>query len=541
MILKTDFLVIGSGIAGLTYALKTAKTLPDKSITIICKSQPKETNTRYAQGGIAAVSNLNEDSIEKHIQDTLKAGDGLCDEEVVETVVKEGPKRLAELMRYGVSFDKTKFNSYDLAREGGHSCNRIFHKGDFTGLEIEKKLLAEVRKQDNIKILDNMFAIDLITHKNLNIKKKSGTKETCYGANVLQSKGQLICILAKITLLATGGVGRIFNKTTNSPIATGDGIAMAFRAGAKISNMEFIQFHPTALYQPGNSTNFLISEAVRGLGAVLKTTDGVPFMQRYDKRGDLATRDVVSRAIDVEIRKNNTTHVFLDCTRISKKDFRKHFPTIATKCVNMGINPEYKMIPIAPSAHYCCGGIDTDLFGNTSIRNLYACGECTHTGLHGSNRLASNSLLEALVFAHRAYTDSIKKISFITYQKLFAIPDQHYTYSTKRVDKDIELVRYTMSESIGITTSNKQLKSGLKTIEELYKKYQLTTTEINFQILELKNMIEVSLLILRGAIARAFNSGVFYNVNLVSKHKNNNMITIAFKDDLGQFDAKQKT
>ncbi len=520
MILKTDFLVIGSGIAGLTYALKTARTLPHKSITIICKSHPKETNTRYAQGGIAAVSNLNEDSIEEHVQDTLKAGDGLCDRNVVEIVVTEGPKRLAELIRYGVNFDKTKFNSYDLAREGGHSCNRIFHKGDFTGLEIEKKLLAEVRKQENIKILDNTFVIDLITTNKLGKERREVHHAVCYGASALQARGQFVTILAKITLLATGGVGQIFNQTTNSQIATGDGIAMAARAGAKISNMEFIQFHPTALYQPGNHTNFLISEAVRGLGAILKTADGMPFMKRYDKRGDLATRDVVSRAIDIEIRKNNTPHVFLDCTRISKKDFRKHFPTIATRCVNMGINPEYKMIPIAPSAHYCCGGIDTDLFGNTSIENLYACGECAHTGLHGSNRLASNSLLEALVFAHRAYTDSIKKLGLIAHPK-HPVPDEpRYMISTKSVDKDIELLKRTMSESIGITTSNKQLNSGLKILEGLSKKYQTyETIEINYQSLELRNMIDVSLLVLKGAIARTVNSGVFYNVDLVFQNK----------------------
>ena len=520
MILKTDFLVIGSGIAGLTYALKTAKTLPHKSITIICKTQPKETNTRYAQGGIAAVSNLNEDSAEKHIQDTLQAGGNLCNRKVVEIVVKEGPKRLAELISYGVNFDKTKFNSYDLAREGGHSCNRIFHKGDFTGLEVEKKLLAEVRKQANIKILDNTFAIDLITDRDLKTKKTEDPGQTCYGASVMQVKGQVTTILAKITLLATGGAGQIFDQTTNSRIATGDGVAMAARAGANISNMEFIQFHPTALYQPGNHTNFLISEAVRGFGAVLKTTEGEAFMQRYDKRGDLATRDIVSRAIDIEIRKNNTPHVFLDCTRISKKEFRKHFPTITTRCVNMGINPEYKMIPIAPSAHYCCGGIDTDLFGNTSIANLYACGECANTGLHGSNRLASNSLLEALVFAHRAYKDSIKKLSFIISPKPSAIQKFHYMLNTENVDKDMELVKHTMSESIGITTSDKQLKNGLKILTGLSKKYQFgRTAEINYHLLDLRNMIGTSLLILRSAMERTVNTGVFYNVDLVAQNK----------------------
>lgn len=520
MTLKTDFLVIGSGIAGLTFALKTARTLPHKSITILCKSQPKETNTRYAQGGIAAVSNLNNDSIEKHIKDTLAAGGDLCDRKIVEIVVKEGPKRLAELISYGVNFDKTKFNSYDLAREGGHSCNRIFHKGDFTGLEIEKRLLAEVRKQDNIKILDNTFAIDLITNKNLNHAEKENSDETCYGAVVLMPKGQITNILAKITLLATGGVGQIFNQTTNSQIATGDGIAMAARAGASVSNMEFIQFHPTALFDPARSTNFLISEAVRGLGAILRTADGEAFMEKYDSRKDLATRDIVSRAIDNELRKHNVPNLFLDCTQISKKDFRLHFPTIATRIINMGIDPQVRMIPIAPSAHYCCGGIDTDAFGNTSIKNLYAAGECANTGLHGSNRLASNSLLEALVFAHRAYTDAIKKPGVISSPKTNSITKPLYRVTSIKIDKDQELIKQTMSNSIGITTSHKQLKGGLKIIMGLRKKYQLDkTSEINSGALTTRNMIDASLLVLRSAMLRTVNTGVFYNVDLVPQNE----------------------
>lgn len=515
MILRTDFLVIGSGIAGLTFALKTAKTLPLKSVTILCKAQPKETNTRYAQGGIAAVSGLSGDSIENHIQDTLIAGGRLCNKKVVEIVVKEGPKRLAELIGYGVKFDKTKFNSYDLAREGGHSCNRIFHKGDFTGLEIEKKLLAEVRKQPNIKILDNTIALDLITDENLNSEKSLGKGRTCYGAFTLLPNGHFRSILAKITLLATGGVGQVFEQTTNSPIATGDGIAMAHRAGARISNMEFIQFHPTALYDPHRMNTFLISEAVRGLGAVLRTADGEAFMQKYDFRKDLATRDVVARAIDSELKKHGVPNLFLDCTHISKKDFRIHFPTIATRCINMGIDPTVRMIPITPSAHYCCGGIDTDAFGNTSIRNMYACGECANTGLHGSNRLASNSLLEALVFAHRAYVDSIRKVNLIKSPSPAVPASLQYVLSAESVDDDMLLLKRTMSDSMGITTSNRKLKNGLKTMNELKEKYcSGETLRTNSQLSDLRNMITASLLILKSAMKRTVSTGVFYNVDL---------------------------
>lgn len=520
MMLKTDFLVVGSGIAGLSYALKVAKTLPDRTISVICKDQPKETNTRYAQGGIAVVSDFNSDSIEAHIQDTLKAGAGLCDKKVVELVITEGPKRLAELIDNGVSFDKINANCYDLAREGGHTHNRIFHKGDFTGLEIEKKLLAQVRKTANIRILENTSAIDLITDRFLNKRDEKDEVSTCFGVSALKANGEVINIYSKVTFLATGGIGQIFDHTTNSPVATGDGIAIASRAGAAIKHMEFIQFHPTALYDPDNTSSFLISEAVRGSGAVLKTPDGIAFMKDYDPRKDLATRDIVSRAIDSELRKHNTPFVYLDCTRISKKEFLKHFPTITTKCINMGINPSYKMIPVSPAAHYSCGGIKTDISGKTNIKNLYAVGECACTGLHGANRLASNSLLEALVFSHQAYLDSVKTINFIPGcdPTKFTLPRHTVTKTT--FSKDVSRLKSTMSRAYGITTSTKRLREGMKMVLELEKIYRFPEKyEISLHLLELRNMIESALLILKSALNRTVNRGVFYNVDLCHEYK----------------------
>ena len=308
--MKTDFLVIGSGIAGLSYAIKVAKEFPKKKVVIICKTEAKETNTKYAQGGIAVFSDVLKDSPEKHINDTLKAGGKGCNKKVVEFVVREGPERLKELISYGVSFDKTKSHLFDLAKEGGHSANRILHKGDYTGLEIERKLLTEVRKTKNIQILQNTIAIDLITDEHL-IVKPLPRMNTCYGVYVLKVKtGEIEKIISKITVLATGGVGQIFEHTTNSENATGDGIAMAYRAKAELKNMEFIQFHPTALYQSKTGTDFLISEAVRGFGAVLRNKKGEAFMQKYDLRKELATRDVVSRAIVSELKRQNEHHVF---------------------------------------------------------------------------------------------------------------------------------------------------------------------------------------------------------------------------------------
>lgn len=520
--MKTDFLVIGSGIAGLSYAIKVAKEFPKKKVVIICKTEAKETNTKYAQGGIAVFSDVLKDSPEKHINDTLKAGGKGCNKKVVEFVVREGPERLKELISYGVSFDITKLNSFDLAKEGGHSANRILHKGDYTGLEIERKLLTEVRKANNIQILQNTIAIDLITNEHL-LEKQLPRLNSCYGVYILKSKtGAIEKIISKITVLATGGVGQVFEHTTNSETASGDGIAMAYRAKAEIKNMEFIQFHPTALYQPKISTDFLISEAVRGFGGVLRNRKGEAFMQKYDVRKELATRDVVSRAIVSELKRQNEPHVFLDCRHISKKDFQKHFPTIQTKCFNLGIDPNKKMIPVVPSAHYCCGGIVTDEYGKTTLENLYACGECACTGLHGSNRLASNSLLEALVFSHRCYVDTAKKIYKIKSKTCFKELKIGYkkNINSSIHKKWMNMSKKIMSKNFGIITKFANLAKGIELLQEIktisHRSFQ---NFISPKTLELRNMLTVSLLILKNAKKRRNNAGVFYNLDLqILKH-----------------------
>src|SRR5689334_8576332 len=422
--MQTDFLVIGSGIAGLTYALKVAQHCPDKQVTIITKASPDETNTKYAQGGIAVVNDLEKDSFEKHIEDTLIAGDGLCNEEVVEIVVKEGPARVQEIINWGAHFDKDPEGDFKLGKEGGHSEFRILHHKDVTGLEMERALLEAIRRQPNIQVIHHCFVIDIITQHHLGyLVTKSTPDICCYGVYVLNTTNNRIeKVLSKITLLATGGNGQVYRTTTNPSIATGDGVAMVYRAKGRIENMEFIQFHPTALYEAGKRGQaFLITEAVRGDGGILRNINGESFMERYDDRKDLAPRDIVARAIDNEMKITGTEHVYLDCRHMDLEKFKEHFPNIYEKCLSIGIDVAKNMIPVAPAAHYSCGGIKTDEWGRSSINNLYACGECASTGLHGANRLASNSLLEAMVFAHRCYVDAASKIEGIN--ELPDIPD----------------------------------------------------------------------------------------------------------------------
>lgn len=523
--MQTDFLVIGSGIAGLTYALKVANHFPGKQIVIITKASPDETNTKYAQGGVAVVNDLENDSFEKHIEDTLIAGDGLCNREVVEIVVKEGPARINEIIEWGAQFDRDAEGDYKRGKEGGHSEYRILHHKDVTGKEMERALLDAVKATPNITLLNHLFVIDVITQHHLGyLVTKSTPDICCYGVYVLNSQTHRIeKVLAKITLLATGGNGQVYRTTTNPYIATGDGVAMVYRAKGRIENMEFIQFHPTALYEAGRRGQaFLITEAVRGDGGILRNIHGEAFMERYDERRDLAPRDIVARAIDNEMKITGTEYVYLDCRHMDLEKFREHFPNIYEKCLSIGIDVTVNMIPVAPAAHYSCGGIKTDEWGRSSISNLYACGECASTGLHGANRLASNSLLEAMVFAHRCYVDAASKVEQIN--ALPAIPD----WNAKGTSEPKEMILITqsfkelqqvMSDYVGIVRNNVRLQRATKRIDLLFEEtealYQSTT--VSHQLLELRNMITVGYLIIKGASFRKESRGLHYNTDYPNK------------------------
>ncbi len=518
--LKTDFLIIGSGIAGLTFAVKTARRFPEKTIIILTKANTDETNTKYAQGGIAVVNDLERDSFQKHIQDTLVAGDGLCNEHIVDVVVTEGPERVNEIIEWGAKFDKDTGGDYMRGKEGGHSENRILHYKDVTGFEIERALLEEVKRYPNIEIHNHWFVVDIITQHHLGyLVTKSTPDITCYGVYALNLENNNIeKILARCTLMASGGVGQVYRTTTNPRIATGDGIAMAYRAKGRIENMEFIQFHPTALYEAGISPSFLITEAVRGDGGILRNKDGVAFMPGYDPRADLAPRDVVARAIDSEMKRTGTEHVYLDCRVMDKEKFLAHFPNIYAKCKSIGIDVMVQMIPVAPAAHYCCGGIKTDERGRSSVINLYACGECSSTGLHGANRLASNSLLEALVFAHRCAEDMASRINDIELKE--DVPDWNAsgTNDPKEmilITQSLKELQQIMSDYVGIVRNDVRLHRALSRIdlihnetEELYK-----TTTLSPQLCELRNLITIGYLIVKGAQFRKESRGLHFNTD----------------------------
>ncbi|MBK7038877.1 MAG: L-aspartate oxidase [Bacteroidetes bacterium] len=522
--MKQIFLVIGSGIAGLTFALKTAKRFPDKKVIIITKAEEEETNTKYAQGGIAAVWDFEKDSFDKHIEDTMIAGDGLCNREIVEIVVKEGPERVREIINWGTDFDKTKTGEYSLGKEGGHSEFRVLHHKDITGKEIEKTLIEEANALPNIEILIHHFVIDIITqHHQGRIVTRHTPDISCFGVYVLNKKNKTIeKIISKITLMASGGAGQVYKNTTNPLIATGDGMAMVYRAKGRVANMEFVQFHPTSLYQAGVSPSFLITEAIRGAGAVLKTLDGKEFMQKYDERGSLAPRDIVARAIDNEMKIRGDDFVFLDCTKISKEEIHDHFPNIFEKCLSIGINIEKDFIPVAPAAHYMCGGIMVDKNGISSIKNLYACGECSSTGLHGANRLASNSLLEALVFAHRIYLDAAEKINTLELQE--NIPDWNAlgTNDPKEmvmITQSIRELKEVMTNYVGIVRGNERLERAMNRLHLLYTETEnmYETTTISPQLCELRNLITVGFLITRGAAARKESRGLHYTTDFPDK------------------------
>ena len=526
MIQKTDFLVVGSGIAGLSYAMKVAKACPDKKVLVITKTSADETNTKYAQGGIAGVTDLEHDSYEKHIEDTLIAGDGLCNPRTVEIVVKEGPERIQEIIDYGTRFDKDKEGEYMLGREGGHSEFRILHHKDVTGREIERALLQTVSQQKNIEIIKHCFVLDIITQHHMGyLVTKSTPDVECYGIYALDTREQkIIKILAKVTVMATGGNGQVYRTTTNPKIATGDGVAMVYRAKGRIENMEFIQFHPTALYEQGVSPSFLITEAVRGDGGILRNKNEEAFMPRYDERKDLAPRDIVARAIDSEMKKTGTEHVYLDCRHMDHDKFIEHFPNIYEKCKSIGIDVAKNMIPVAPAAHYSCGGIKTDEWGHTSIKNLYACGECASTGLHGANRLASNSLLEALVFGHRCYLDSVERINGIAFND--AIPDWNAQGTTAPsemilITQSVKELQLAMSDYVGIVRTNVRLARAMKRIDLLHEEIEALYEGaiLSPQLCEVRNLITVGYLIVKSAEFRKESRGLHFNTDYPHKSR----------------------
>lgn len=524
----TDFLVIGSGIAGLSFALKAAE---HGKVFIVTKANEDESNTKYAQGGVAVVVD-KEDSFDKHIEDTLIAGDGLCDRDIVEIVVKEGPDRINEIIEYGTNFDKTNQGMFDLAKEGGHSEHRVLHYKDITGFEIERALLEKIHNNPNIEILTHYFAIELITQHHMGemVGKRSGNI-MCYGIYALNTVTNSVeKIEAKVTVMAAGGAGHIYYNTTNPVIATGDGIAMVYRAKGKVRNMEFIQFHPTALYNPGEYPSFLISEAVRGFGGVLKNRIGEEFMHLYDERKSLAPRDIVARAIDSEMKKSGEDFVYLDIRHRTEADILSHFPNIYAKCLTIGLDMTRDMIPVTPAAHYMCGGILVDEHGRSSIHRLYACGECASTGLHGANRLASNSLLEATVFAHRIYEDAV--MSFKQYAVPENIPEWDET-DTQLSNEDILVThnlretQKVMSDYVGIVRSDFRLERAMRRLgllhdetESFYKK-----TKLSVKLCELRNVIQNAFIVIKSAMMRKESRGLHYTTDY-PQHMENTTDTV---------------
>jgi L-aspartate oxidase len=520
-VFQSDFVVVGSGIAGLCFALEVAER---GKVTILTKKEDFESNTNYAQGGIACVSTA-EDSFEQHVQDTLIAGAGLCHEDVVRQVVGEGPELVHQLIDWGVRFTLAEKSTpqepghshdltlYDLGREGGHSQRRILHAKDLTGREVERALLNCLRNHPNARFLEHHTAIDLITAEN-------GSGPECLGVLALDASGlEVGAFIAPVVLLATGGIGRIYQHTTNPPIATGDGIAMCWRKGLPVANLEFVQFHPTAFYSDIGKT-FLISEAVRGEGAILRRIGGESFMDRYDPRGCLAPRDIVARAIDTEMKKHGEPHVLLDCSNMSLQEFDNRFPAIAGLCRAHGVNPPLEPIPVVPSAHYSCGGVVTDREGRTRMRGLYVTGECSFTGLHGGNRLASNSLLEALVFSHRAATSALRENRRLS-SSLGPILEEAKDW---RGNPDFEAVRIEHSRGelqrlmwdyLGIVRKTDRLLLAQDRLQILHQEFEGYWEQgfLTPAIIELRNMIQTARLVVRCALSRKESRGLHYTLD----------------------------
>ena len=510
-----DFIVVGSGIAGLTFSLRASKY---GKVALFTKREMSASNTYYAQGGIAAPIS-DDDSPAKHINDTKSVGDGLCKDDAVEVIVKGAREAIDELIRWGVDF--TRENGYlDLGLEGGHSTRRVVHSRDHTGMEIASTLIERVYENKNIDVFENSMAIDLITkHK---FVKKEGCDE-CYGVYVLDKKsGEVKPYLGRFTILSTGGIGKVYLLTTNPDIATGDGIAMAYRVGARVANMEFIQFHPTILYH-SKAKNFLISEALRGEGGILRTKNGEQFMRKYDPRGELAPRDVVARAIDMELKRTGDECIYLDMTHIGKNFLQRRFPLIYAKCMEIGIDISREPIPVAPAAHFLCGGIVTDIWGETSTKRLFSIGETACTGVHGANRLASNSLLESVVMSKRALQKCIEYNKVITPKS--DIPSWK---AEKTITQDEKiLISYTWDEIrrlmwnyVGVVRSNKRLERATERIElikkdviEDYWKYFITA-----DLVELRNICIVAELIIKCATKRKESRGTHFNLDYPFKN-----------------------
>ncbi len=528
MDIKTDYLVIGTGIAGLSFALEAAKS---GKVAVVTKKAKMETSTNYAQGGIASVLNPD-DRFDLHIDDTLKSGDGLCNKKIVELVVKNGPEMIRELVSMGVNFSRQSNGSegLELGMEGGHSRRRIVHTKDKTGNEVERVLLERAEENGNITIYEDFMAIDLITISKL-VRRgivKSESRESCWGAYVLDViNDEVITFQAKITVLAAGGVGKIYLYTSNPDIASGDGIAMGYRAGVKAANMEFVQFHPTCLYHP-LAKNFLISEAVRGEGGVLVNSKGERFMEKYHPLKDLAFRDIVARSIDMELKKSGDEYVYLDISHKPKDFVIERFPNIYENCLKYQIDITREPIPVVPAAHYMCGGLVTDKNGMTNINNLYAVGEVACTGLHGANRLASNSLLEALVFARRAAVRSIKDlennrdIPFSTapvWEKGIAIDSEEMVVVTHNWDE----IRRLMWNYVGIVRTNRRLaraRARIENIQSEIREYYWNFT-VTRDLLELRNLALVGELIITCATQRKESRGLHYNLDYPDRDDEN--------------------
>lgn len=520
MVRKYDYLVIGSGIAGMSFALKVAGK---GRVALVCKTTLDEANTALAQGGVASVTNLAVDDFDKHIEDTMIAGDQLSDIEAVRKVVTGAPAQIKQLIEWGVSFDKKEDGTFDLHREGGHSEFRILHHADNTGYEIQQSLIKAVRSHADIDVYENHFAIEIITQHHLGkIVTRRTPDITCYGAYVLTPEGRVDTFLSRVTLMATGGVGAVYQTTTNPLVATGDGIAMVYRAKGTVQDMEFIQFHPTAFFHPGDRPSFLITEAMRGYGGVLRNLKGEEFMHKYDPRLSLAPRDIVARAIDSEMKQNGDDHVYLDVTHKDPEETKRHFPNIYAHCMELGLDITKDYIPVAPAAHYLCGGIKVDGNGESSIKRLYAVGECSCTGLHGGNRLASNSLIEAVVYAEAASQHAMEHAPL--YQLRDDVPEWNdegtrHPEEMVLITQSIKEVNQIMGTYVGIVRSNLRLDRAWNRLDILYEETErlFKESKASREICELRNIINVGYLIMRQAKERKESRGLHYSVDYPRK------------------------